>query len=293
MPSQTARAGRKRANSADHANALKRSRGGGKTNGTGGESYASGTTRRGGRKRDANVDPDDSPKKRKIKRQNGISKQEIGDDSASKAPFEARPDLGPSKLVQAVPTSASAADSQPERDNGQGKVSSWQAFKLAALKLKEAGHTSVKIEIDEKTPLYKFFPLLPRSIFRSIPFKNCALEYRFDSEGDKPAGASLVAEIELKGPLGELVDVFKSVLGQKESVLRVSAFLGVTPLDYDKDVEIESLSMAGCFLGCNIQYPADTKLIRITSLGATIGTVRRHYLMPRKLLYYLTLLERM
>ena len=176
------------------------------------------------------------------------------------------------KLVQAVPASADAADNSKRR-TGQGKVDSWQAFKIAALKLKEAGHTSVKIEIDGNTPLSRFFPLLPRSIFKTLPFKNCALEYRFESEGGKPAGASLIAEIELKGPLGEIWDVFNSVLDQEEPVLRVTAFLGVI-LDYDQDIAIESLTLAGCFVGCNIQYPATSKLLRITSLGASISIAK-------------------
>ena len=180
--------------------------------------------------------------------------------------------MGKVKLVQAVPASADAADNS-KRKTGQGKVDSWQAFKIAALKLKEAGHTSVKIEIDGNTPLSRFFPLLPRTIFQTLPFKNCALEYRFESEGGKPAGASLIAEIELKGPLGEIWDVFNSVLGQEEPVLRVTAFLGVI-LDYDKDIAIESLTLAGCFVGCNIQYPATSKLLRITSLGASISITK-------------------
>ena len=203
---------------------------------------------------------------------NGTSKQGNGDDPSFIAPKEARPELGKVKLVQAVPASADAADNN-RRKTGQGKVDSWQAFKVAAFKLKEAGHTSVKIEIDGNTPLVKFFPLVPRSIFRTLPFKNCALEYRFESEGGKPAGASLIAEVELNGPLGEIWDVFNSVLGQEEPVLRVTAFLGVI-LDNDKDVAIESLTLAGCFVGCNIQYPATSKLLRITSLGASISIAK-------------------
>lgn len=68
-------------------------------------------------------------------------------------------------------------------------------------------------------------------------------------------------------------DVFNSVLGQEEPVLRVTAFLGVI-LDDDKDVAIESLTLAGCFVGCNIQYPATSKLLRITSLGASISIAK-------------------
>ena len=203
---------------------------------------------------------------------NGTSKQGSGDGPSFMAPEEARPELGKVKLVQAIPASADAADNN-RRKSGQGKVDSWQAFKVAALKLKEAGHTSVKVEIDGDTPLFKLFPLLPRSIFQTLPFKNCALEYRFESEGGKPAGATLIAEVELTGPLRELRDVFNSVLGQEEPVLRVTAFLGVI-LDYDKDIMIESLTLAGCFVGCNIQYPATSKLLRITSLGASISIAK-------------------
>lgn len=270
MPSRTPGAGRKRANSADNAHASKRSKTGNDLTEANGESEAVGRTHRR-RKRNASVSASDSTKKQKLERPNGSSRQENSDDITIKAISGARPDLGESKIVQAVSASAEAADN--EREFGQKKVNSLEAFKIAALKFKEAGHTSVKIEIDEKTPLFNFFPLLPQSIFRSIPFKNCALEYRFNTEGDKPAGASLVAEIELKGPLGELWEVFNTVLGQEEPVLRVTAFLGVI-LEHDKDVAIESLTLAGCFIGCNIQYPTDSKLLRITSLGATISITK-------------------
>ena len=80
----------------------------------------------------------------------------------------------------------------------------------------------------------------------------------------------MIAEVELNGPLVEIWDVFNSVLGQEEPVLRVTAFLGVI-LENDKGVAIESLTLAGCFVGCNIQYPASSKLLRITSLGASIS----------------------
>ena len=53
----------------------------------------------------------------------------------------------------------------------------------------------------------------------------------------------------------------------------MTAFLGVI-LDNDKDVAIESLTMAGCFVGCNIQYPVTSKLLRITSLGASISIAK-------------------
>ena len=184
---------------------------------------------------------------------------------------EVRPVLEGKEIVQALPSAASSANNT--RKAGQKKISSWDAFKKAALKLKDAGHKSVKLEIDPKTPLSKFFPLLPRSVFESVPFKNCALEYRFQDEGDKLAGASLVAEIELKGPLQELLQIFSIVLGQREPVLRVAAFLGVV-LDADTDFGIDSLTLVGCFLGCNVQYPSDSRLIRITSLGATISITK-------------------
>ena len=62
-----------------------------------------------------------------------------------------------------------------------------------------------------------------------------------------------------------------TALGQREPVLRVTAFLGAT-LSADGDEEIDSFSLGGCIFGCNLHYPADWKLIWITSLGATIST---------------------
>ena len=181
---------------------------------------------------------------------------------------EARPDLGDKTILQAVPASTESANNV--RKSVPKKVGSWQAFKKAALKLKEAGHESVKIEIDPRTSLTKFFPLVSPDIFEEIPFKNCALEYRFKAEGDKPAGASLTAELELKGPLKRLWQIFSTVLGQQEPNLRVTAFLGLN-LAEEEDVLIDSLTLVGCFIGCNIAYPTDSKLIRITSLGAAIS----------------------
>ena len=271
MRSRVVGASRKRANSADHANVSKRTKPDDDNADANGESRASGTTRRSRRKRDTSVDARDPVKKQKLEKQNGTPTPRKGDGPALTEPSKARPELGEVRLAQVVPASVEAVDNT--RQTGQKKVNSWQAFNIAALKLKEAGHTSVKLEIDERTPLFDFFPRLPRSVFESIPFKKCALEYRFDVEGDKPAGASLVAEIELKGPLNKLYEVFSSVLGQQEPILRVTAFLGVT-LDDGKDVEIESLTLAGCFVGCNIQYPTDSKLLRITSLGATISITK-------------------
>ena len=151
---------------------------------------------------------------------------------------------------------------------------SWQAFKKAASKLKEAGYKSARFEIDPTTSLTKFFPLVSPDIFEEIPFTNCALEYRFEAEGDKPAGASLTAELELKGPLERLWQVFSTVLGQQEPKLRVTGFLGLN-LAEDQDVLIDSLTLVGCFIGCNIAYPTDSKLIRITSLGAAISITKK------------------
>ncbi|KAL8821966.1 MAG: hypothetical protein Q9191_007208, partial [Dirinaria sp. TL-2023a] len=266
-------AGRKRANSADQARTLKRPKADHEATKVNGNK-ASRQTPRNRRNRDTSVSAQVSQKKPKVDKHDASNEKskESGGEPSFVPPKEARPELGTVKLVQAVPASAEAADNRKGK-TGQGKVDSWQAFKAAALKLREAGHTSVKIEIDENTPLFKFFPLLPRRVFDTLPFKNCALEYRFESEGGKPAGASLIAEVELSGPLGRLSDVFTSVLGQEESVFRVTAFLGVV-LDYDKDIAIESLTLAGCFVGCNIQYPAASKLLRITSLGASISIAK-------------------
>ena len=175
-------------------------------------------------------------------------------------------------ILQAVPALKDSADNV--RKSVPKKVSSWQAFKKAASKLKEAGYKSAKIEIDPRTSLTKFFPLLSPGIFEEIPFKNCALEYRFEAEGDKAAGASLTAELELKGPLRRLWQVFSTVLGQQEPTLRVTGFLGLN-LAEDQDVLIDSLTLVGCFIGCNIAYPTDSKLIRITSLGAAISITKK------------------
>lgn len=142
------------------------------------------------------------------------------------------------------------------------------------MKLKEAGHKSARFEMDPRTSLTKFFPLVSPDIFEEIPFRNCALEYRFKAEGDKPAGASLTTELELKGPLKELWQVFSTVLGQQEPNLRVTAFLGLN-LAEEEDVLIDSLTLVGCFIGCNIAYPTDSKLIRITSLGAAISISKK------------------
>ena len=53
----------------------------------------------------------------------------------------------------------------------------------------------------------------------------------------------------------------------------MTAFFGVV-LYYDEDVAIESLTLAGCFVGCNVQYPTNSKLLYITSLGATISITK-------------------
>ncbi|KAI9842409.1 MAG: hypothetical protein M1837_007154 [Sclerophora amabilis] len=259
MTSQKAGVGRKRANSAGKADASKRTKPDHGTAGADDGGQPLSQKRRNSGKQDATVGATDSRKKRKIDRKddasaadskisNGTSNREASADPLLTSPSEARPTLGDKKLVQAVPAAATSADNK--RGTGQEKVDSWEAFKTAALILKEAGHES------------------------STPFKNCALEYRFDPEGDKPAGAYFIAEIELKGPLSQICQVFGTVLGVQEPVLRVTAFLGVT-LAADKDIAIDSLTLVGCFVGCNVQYPADSKLVRITSLGATISITKK------------------
>ena len=185
---------------------------------------------------------------------------------------EARPYLGDKTILQAVPASIDSADNVHK--SAPKKVRNWQAFKKAASKLKEAGYKSARFEIDSRTSLTKFFPLISPDIFEQIPFKDCALEYRFEAEGDKPAGASLTAELELKGPLKRLWQVFSIVLGQQEPKLRVTGFLGLN-LAEDQDVLIDSLTLIGCFIGCNIAYPTNSKLIRITSLGAAISISKK------------------
>ena len=201
-----------------------------------------------------------------------MSKRETSAAPSLPGTGEARPYLGDKAILQAVPASTDSADNV--RKSAPKKVRSWQAFKKAASKLKEAGYKSAKFEIDPRTSLTKFFPLVSPDIFEEIPFKECALEYRFEAEGDKPAGASLTAELELKGPLQALWQVFSTLLGQQEPKLRVTGFLGLN-LAEDHDVLIDSLTLVGCFIGCNIAYPTDSKLIRITSLGAVISITKK------------------
>ena len=201
-----------------------------------------------------------------------MSKRETSAAPSLPGTGEARPYLGDKSILQAVPASTDSADNV--RKSAPKTVRSWQAFKKAASKLKEAGYKSAKFEIDPRTSLTKFFPLISRAIFEEIPFNDCALEYRFEAEGDKPAGASITAEIGLKGPLKRLWQVFSTVLGQQETKLRVTGFLGLN-LAEDQDVLIDSLTLVGCFIGCNIAYPTDSKLIRITSLGAAISITKK------------------
>ena len=201
-----------------------------------------------------------------------MSKRETSAAPSLPGTGEARPFLGEKTILQAVPASTDSADNV--RKSAPKKVRSWQAFKKAASKLKEAGYNSARFEIDPRTSLTKFFPLVSPDIFEEISFNQCALEYRFEAEGDKPAGASLTAELELKGPLERLGQVFSTVLGQQEPKLRVTGFLGLN-LAEDQDVLIDSLTLVGCFVGCNIAYPTDSKLVRITSLGAAISITKK------------------
>ena len=182
---------------------------------------------------------------------------------------DAKLDLGDKHVMQAIPPTREYATNIPGLSTES--VNSWETFKLAALRLRDHGNKSVVLAIDGTTPLTKFFPLLPKIVFENIPFTNCALDYRFDDEDGKSAGASLVADIKLQGPLQDLSRVFSTVLGQEEPILRVSAYLGTI---LDIDVVIDSLTLVGCFIGCNRFFPINSKVLQITSLGATISISR-------------------
>lgn len=149
----------------------------------------------------------------------------------------------------------------------QAAIKSWEEFKKYALELRSQGHKVVKFEIDDSVALSNFFPELPKEIFRGINFRKSAFEYRFEATEGKAAGAYPVTEVDLKGILNEILEVFETLLEKAEPVLRLSAYVGAVFDDNDK-LTFESLSLTGLLVGCNIEYPRN--LLTISQLGATL-----------------------
>jgi len=125
----------------------------------------------------------------------------------------------------------------------------------------------VKFEVDEYVPLSDFFPGLPKKIFGGISFRKSSFEYRFEATEGQAAGAYLLTEVDLKGALIEILEVFETLLDKAESVLRLSAYIGAV-FDDDEKINLDSLSLTGLLIGCNIEYPPN--LLTISQLGATL-----------------------
>ncbi|MCJ1251166.1 hypothetical protein MMC30_008397 [Trapelia coarctata] len=183
---------------------------------------------------------------------------------------EHAPDLIESgqKYLQAVPPIELANNVKDElQGHYEAAIKSWEEFKKNALELKSQGHKVVKFEIDESVPLSKFFPDLPKEIFRGISFRKSAFEYRFEATEGKAAGAYLMTEVDLEGVLNEILEVFETLLEKVEPVLRLSAYVGAV-FDNDDKLTFKSLTLTGLLVGCNIEYPRN--LLTISQLGATL-----------------------
>lgn len=170
--------------------------------------------------------------------------------------------------IQAVPPvrfSDNIKDGPQERY--KAAVKNWKELRQNAVELKSQGQKVVNFEVDESVPLSDFFPGLPQKTFGGISFRESSFEYRFEATESQPAGAYLLTEVDLKGALNEILEVFETLLDKAEPVLRLSAYVGAV-FDDEKEINFDSLSLIGLLIGCNIEYPPN--LLTISQLGATL-----------------------
>lgn len=146
-------------------------------------------------------------------------------------------------------------------------MKNWEELRKNALELKSQGQKVVKFEVDESVPLSDFFPGLPQKTFGGISFRESSFEYWFEATESQAAGAYLLTEVDLKGALNEILEVFETLLDKAEPALRLSAYVGAV-FDDDKETNFDSLSLTGLLIGCNIEYPPN--LLTISQLGATL-----------------------
>ena len=129
--------------------------------------------------------------------------------------------------IQAVPP-VRLADNIKDgpQERYKAVVKSWEELRKNALELKSQGQKVVKFEVDESVPLSEFFPGLPQKTFGGISFRESSFEYRFEAIESQAAGAYLLTEVDLKGALNEILEVFDTLLDKAEPVLRLSAYVG-------------------------------------------------------------------